>query len=820
MTKTSSRAGTATEPVPALVARGSEALRRDRFKEAVEAFKQVLRQDPQPQWRQALAEAYVGRARGLADKGMLKEAIIVSENTRKPDGSLAAPLFHVVCLIRLGQHQKAVEEVARQRAAGMAMAPAEAGRLADLAAGLSLCAPGKAQGDGDEGAALSGKAAAALQAWSAGEPGEVVERHLAALPLRSAFRPLRLILKALISSADDRGKSTSMLAMVPADGVFAPLARACRLALNDDRQALAADWGSLSAAERRFNAEVNELSDAASNLLDRLAEAERRGPLALFALLIRKPPGLPAADLREACRELLVHLPGQFPAFEKSFGPLTDAEAHRIRALVAEAKQDWHEAELHWCALAAILERNSPDHTGDAETALAQGVIYRHLADLARRTDGLIGETEEDPRIHYLERAVQADPGHLPSMLQLVRHYRDDDRKKDWYQAVDRALKVFPDESQVLAQATDAAVARKSYKSAAGFARRLLAIDPINQPVRQQIIALQIAQARKQVRAARPDLASKTLAGALGWERADMPVAVLRLAQGLAGLRLGEGAAAEAMLREGVRLAGGGVAGWLHAALEATLMDAGPEAGEFCAAGLAEALRAASAREAVLDVIRVIGRADFLENKRQVAPQLARIDPWLRRRARLDWPPAELHRIAQMLQQYSLFETLGAYARQALRHGPQDDMTRFYVIVARVKGDARRLSVQEEDVLWDLIEQPETRQNGHAVREIGQFLAGPARRRKGTARRSGSPDAFDAEEQQMLIEMIVEQLPKMIPGKDIRRMLNEIGRAATIEHIVEFFRTSPAGDVLTPAQIAKMAEDTVNRAFKPAPARR
>lgn len=816
MTKTSSRAGTATEPVPALVARGSEALRLGRFKEAVEAFKQVLRQDPQPQWRQALADAYVGRARSLADKGMLKEAVIVSENTRAPDGTLAAPLLHIVCLIRLGQHQKAAEEVTRQREAGTVMAPSEAARLADLAAGLSLCAPGKAlQRDGDEGAVLSGKAAAALHAWSAGEPGEVVERHLAALPLRSTFRPLRLILKALIASGDDRGKSASMLAMVPADGVFAPLARACRLALNDDWQALAADWGSLSAAERRFNAEVNGLSDAASSLLDRLTDAERRGASALFALLIRKPPGLPVADLREACRELLVQLPGQFPAFEKNFGPLSDAEAHRIRALAAEAKQDWHGAELHWCALAASLDR-----TGDAETALAQGVIYRHLADLARRTDRLIGETEEDPRIHYLERAVQADPGHLPSMLQLVTRYRDEDRKKEWYQAVDRALKVFPDESQVLAQATDAAVTRKSFKNAAGFARRLLAIDPINQPVRQQIIALQIAQARKQVRAARPDLASKTLAGALGWERADMPVAVLRLAQGLVSLRLGEGVAAEVMLREGVRLAGGGVAGWLHAALEATLMDAGPKAGEFCAAGLAEAQRVAPAREAVLEVIRVIGRAESLENKRQVAPQVARIDAWLRSGARLDWPPAELHRIAQMLQQFSLFETLGAYARQALRHGPQDDMTRFYAIVARVKGDARYLSAQEEDELWEFIEQPETRQNGHAVREIGQFLAGPGRRRKGAARRGGSPDVFDPQEQQMLIEMIVEQLPKMIPGKDIRRMLNEIGRASTIEHIADFFKTSPAGEILTPAQIAEMAEAAVDRAFKPVPARR
>lgn len=830
MTRISPRSATATDTVPALVKRGSEALRLGRFKDAVEAFKQALRQDPQPQWRQALAEAYVGRAQGLAAKGMLKEAVIVIENTRAPDGTLAAPLLFIVCLIRLGQYQKAAEEVSRQlaiqRAVGGAMAQAGRARLADLAAGLSLCGAGKEpQGEGDDQKALREAASAALHAWSAGAPAEVVERHLAALPVRSAFRPLRLILKALISSGGKAAKAASLLAMVPGDGAFAPLAEAAGMVLDDDPQALVAGWNTFSAAARGFIAEVKGLPAEASGLLDRITEAERRGPAALFALLIRRPAGLPEAELREACRELLVRVPKQTGAFEKAFGPLSDSEKHRITALAAEADEEWLEAERHWCGLADSLER-----VGDPETDLAKGVIYRHLADLARKTGGLIGgegDSDEDPKIYYLERSVEADPTYLPAMLHLVTLYREAYRDKDWYRAVDRALRAFPDDVAVLAQATDAAVARKSYKSAAGLARRLLAIDPINQPVRQRIIALQVAQARKQMRAARPDLASKTLNEAAEWERADMPVAVLRLAQGLVGMRLGQGqcqchgAPAEARLREGVRLVGDGVAGWLRAGLEAALMGADTEARDLCGPELDWARQTPPCRETVLGVIGVIGQPEIAENKRLAAPWLARIERWLGDGARLDWPAGEFHIIAKALQHSGLFETLQTYADRAVRRVPQDGMARFYAIVARVRGDARRLWMQEEDDLAAFLEQSAARQDFQTVREVTRFLDGPApsrlsqKAKRGAARRGGLRGDLEAEEQQMLIEMIVSQLPDIIPKKDIRRMLNEIGRTATLDQIAAFFQTSPAGEVLTPVQMRDMAEAAVRRALEP-----
>jgi cellulose synthase operon protein C len=189
---------------------------------------------------------------------------------------------------------------------------------------------------------------------------------------------------------------------------------------------------------------------------------------------------------------------------------------------------------------------------------LSQGVIYRHLAHLAHvhpEFEG--GDPFGDPVIFYLERCTAVDPEHIPSVLELIERYREELRPKDWHRLVDEAIQRFPDDSQVLLQATESAVARKAYKKAAGFARRLLKINAINPGVRRQMIELQVAHARKQMRSKRPELAAKELSAAAEWERSDAPSALLRIARGLAGLQTGAREQAEAWLREGVGLAGG-----------------------------------------------------------------------------------------------------------------------------------------------------------------------------------------------------------------------------------------------------------------------
>jgi tetratricopeptide (TPR) repeat protein len=93
--------------------RGAEDLKQGRFKDAMEAFRQLVKIEPRPEWRQSLARAYVGRGRTLAAKGMYKEAPLLFDNAAGVDGAFHEPLIHLTCLVRTGDTDKAARLCAR-----------------------------------------------------------------------------------------------------------------------------------------------------------------------------------------------------------------------------------------------------------------------------------------------------------------------------------------------------------------------------------------------------------------------------------------------------------------------------------------------------------------------------------------------------------------------------------------------------------------------------------------------------------------------------------------------------------------------------------
>jgi hypothetical protein len=410
----------------------------------------------------------------------------------------------------------------------------------------------------------------ALAAWVAGASAQEVERQLNRISLRSAFRPVRVLLKCLITMPQDADRSRQLLEAIPPGSPFFAFREAVAAAVLAERALDADGWHRLTPVQQAFVAQTRNLSGTAVQFLARSAEAARSGPSALFGFLL-KQPDLPQAEVRSACLNLLPQMPDRLSQFEKRFGPLPDFERHRIQALAAEGRGDWAKTERFWRAAVAAISVSDGD---DRQARLSRGVILRHLAQLAAKHPEIEGDGDgfDDPVISYLERSCRADPDYVTGVLELIGRYRADARLKDWHRLVDEAVQRFPDNSALLLQATESAMARNAYKKAAGFAHRLLKIDPINSGVRRQMIELQVAQARKQMRAGRPELAAKELAAAAEWERPDAPSAPLRIAQALVELRAGQDAQAQERLRAGVALAGSGVAGWFRAALEGELM--------------------------------------------------------------------------------------------------------------------------------------------------------------------------------------------------------------------------------------------------------
>jgi tetratricopeptide (TPR) repeat protein len=800
-----------------LAAKASEAMRFGDFKEAIELLKRLAKQDPQPQWRDMLADAYAGRARSLAAKGMFEQAETALNKTAAADGTVREPLLYVQCLAKRGQLGKAFQHAVKYIGTDKVPA-ASAARMAELTAALWLVAPVRVDAQADPSSELgrwAQSAAAAQQslaAWVEGKPAHEIEPLLSRIPMRSAFRPLRLILKSLITAPTDPARARQLLDGIGRQSPFACWRDAVAAALPQEAQKPSTNAAPPSRAQCLFAAEVKGLPASGSQLLAEFVKAERSGAAALMSFLTSHAAAVPATEAKSACFNLLPRAPDRLRQVESTFGSLAEFDRARILALAAEAANDWERVEEQWCVAAKAAERSA-----DPESRLTAGVIYRHVAGLADTHPEIAGGGGTSPSIDYLERSLRADPDHLPAVLKLIGLYRTEGQDKDWHRLAEDAAQRFPQQSAILLQAVDSAIARKAYKKAVGFARRILALDPINQAVRQRMIELQITHARRQARSKRADLAWKELANAAEWERPDAPSGRLCVNQGLVAWELGNAADAEARLRRGVELTGGGVAGWFCASVEHVQMKGGAASGAVLREELVRAQKAvAPAKEEILSAALAISDGEITDARKEIAPLVFRIRGWLLQGASLAWSAAEIHPVCEMLRLAGAYDLLADYARLGLLRTPDDATWKLYRVMARVKGDAERLSVREEDELMGLVEDAEARKDFHTANRIQRFLdsvpdfpkgaASHSARRGPSAKGIGSVD--DIEEgfiSQLLAVSLEETPPEMV-----ERLVAKLGRERAISAVLERLRRTPVGELFPVENIRRVAEEMVN----------
>ena len=790
-----------------------EALRSEKFKDAIELFKKLIKQDPRPEWRASLSDAYIGRAKALAAKGMFKEAEIVLGNAVASDGTVKDPLFLLQCLIRQGQFQKALAHALKYVGAGNSLA-IEAAELPELTAALFLVDPLRVEtpAEGQSARAkwfeAANAAREALNAWIEGKSEEEIDPLLARIPMRSPFKALRLIVKSLLTAPHDQERARRLLDGVAAQSPFAPLRLAVEASFPGEPADILDRWSRASAAQRSFTIEACGGPAASSQTLNQLLKAENSGPAALFAFLLKQAANLPEREARGACLDLLPRLPDRIAQFEKTFGPLPESEKNRILALSAEASEHWSRAEKHWRAMTAGFESD-----GSREAKLAAGVIYRHLADLARMHDAIAGEGyASDPVAFYLKTSLRADPDYLPALLLLIDLHRQNAEDKEWHALAEEAARRFPEESAVLLLAINSAAARKAYKKAAGFALKLLTLDPINQPARQRMIDLQISHARKQMQTKRADLAWRELTAAAQWERADSPNAGLRINLGLVGLCLDQGLEAEARLREGVELAGGGVPGWFRAVLEETLLlPAGQPHVAIVGEELARAAKCAPDKQQIGSIVAAMGAGAVRAQVKATAGLIFRIHPWLQKASGVDLPAAEFHALADVLLRAKAYDLLRDFAVAGKRREPGEPAWCFYEIVARTKNNPDGLHFREEEELSEMQDKARGRQDYHWFNRIQRYFESlgddPAAKRR--ARRQAAlaePDDEVAEAMMGLLGMLINS----VSPDEVQRLVNKLGRDKAIPALAAKLGKSPAASMAPGSTIAEFAETIVD----------
>ena len=554
--------------------RAEAALQAGRYRDAITDLKRLLKEESRPEWRTALATAYRGRASELADKGMLKEALAIWENRRQLCPDAPGVPEEILLLLRLGRTRDAMHAY---RVARDELDPAELGELrAQVAAWRmgSKLALDEWLPDDDPLVAHAEAAETALQAYCAGDD-DAASQAITRIPFRSPYRDWARVFKALLKGAEDRAAGADLLDRIPSGSPFADVAGAARLALLPETTCLQALVGR-GAKEQRLVAALRGWPEERLTVLRELSTLrERPEPGQLLRIMNRHRDALGRDWVRRYALPLLV---GQLPKgldWPRQMGwePVTAFEEALVLAWRAEEKGDLEGIFDAWMWVIDGLRQPSEPEPG-SDDALRIALIQRHLDDrwkLAQR--GWLS----DEVVEQLEASLHYDPDHRPTYVGLVAHYRQNGDLKAARRLLQAALERWPEDLELLNEGVDLALASGALKKAAGYASRVLAVDPINRRARGRLVEAQRGHAHKHVRKGRPDLAAKALDEAREWVREAEAEARIDLARALMSLDEDPGSSRAAINATLERL-GGGVTARLELAMEAVQQGRDPRA--------------------------------------------------------------------------------------------------------------------------------------------------------------------------------------------------------------------------------------------------
>ncbi|MFZ4536982.1 hypothetical protein [Propionivibrio sp.] len=494
-------------------------LEKGRYRDAVACFKALLRSERRPQWIAGLADAYSGRAQGLADKGMLKEAI---ELWRSRAELCATPLWdgpYVGWLIADGRVADVLGHLAARRAASTAPdGQRDDEQLtaleARLAPALLATDPATTVRLPAESLLLQHRplALAALAAYSS-KDAAALETALAGISFRSPYRDLRTLLKAMVLCETDQDAARAAIERIPLDSPFESLAAPLRTLLVAGPERLQR-WARLNSAQQTMALDLMGCPQAVAPLLQSLAAQAGTSavlaPHALFDLVLRHARELPNALARQAWQWLAPWAERRGCASPRLFGNPTAADQECATALAVELKGEWDHAETHWFDATNLVEDN-----GCPDDHLRAALILRHVALSSAHlsSDGVLDEDAVD----MLTRSLALDPLDCSVHVRLVQYWRNNGNLKNARDQLDAGLSHFPDDVALLTEAVEIALASGAFKKAAAAARRLLELDPLNRKVRARVGNAHLSHAVKQIGADKLDAAKKEISEAANW---------------------------------------------------------------------------------------------------------------------------------------------------------------------------------------------------------------------------------------------------------------------------------------------------------------
>lgn len=713
------------------------------YKEAIDAYKRLLKKEQRQEWQKALAQAYSQRAQALANKNMYKEAAVLWENRANLCEDKELFEQYIYWLICAGYHVKAASLFLKS---GEHLSN-EAARLLLVRFGALLLAGYQEVAEiFPKDAPLLKQYALVKQALEAYYQGDdkTSENALTQISFRSPYRDFRLILKALLIIDSDPKSANQLLEKVHTDSPYAHFAQLIQIGCQDGKFLLES-LDKLTSFEQSFIAGLKGWDKTQLKVISALYIATKQNSYkALMEVVVANRPFFGDLYARQFCLALLPSYPVGMKFYEKIFGTLSVFEKNRIIALNHEQQGQSLPADRHWRFCINYLRQNLKQE----DNALKIALILRHLVELADKR-GEMFDDEDVP--NDLAESIYLDPDDKTSYLKLIQWYKHQDAQKNYHKWVDATVKHFPKESDVLLIAMEAATGKKAFKKAVRFAKTLLKVDPINMKARQIARSSHVSHARKLIKAGRYTLARKELEQAAQFEKNKQSSGIVQINQALLELQV-EGILKPTLktrksratkqdllsqevntqksksknlkkitklLQEGIQFAGGGIVGHFKVIIEsrsqnyepANILSLLPERNK----------RFLPTRYEILELIKLIN----VYSEEDITFLLEALEPLtesLEKATKLDFSQEEMLSICQCFKKVEYHGLLKKFAVQALKQWPERPAFIFYQIYGKAKGNVWVMPMPDMERLKQAAETAEREGDKRTTMMIMGFL--------------------------------------------------------------------------------------------------
>jgi tetratricopeptide (TPR) repeat protein len=738
--------------IETLQTKATDLLAKGRHKEAIDAYKQLLKKEQRDEWQAALAKAYLLRAQALANKDMYKEAAVLWENRANLCTDFETKIFpqttldskalldqYIYWLIRAGRHIKAVhlltdqaehlpEKVTWQLWSHLG-ALLLAGEIQDLTDVLP-----------DDAILLKHYAIieAALEAYYRGYLA-IIEENLKQIPFRSPYRDFRPILKALLIFHSDPNGANQLLKKVPTDSPYSHFAKLIQLAgESEDKEILLEGLSKGNRYEQAFIAQLKGWDKGRMKVIFMLQTAAKRDShKALMEVVITHRQTFGESYSRNFCMALLPSYPAGIRIYEKTYESLSAFEKNRVAALNNEQKgQLSSTAERNWRFCVENLKKKAQEENTDLKIAL----ILRHIVELIEKR----GETFDNFKIpNDLAESLAYDPDDKSSYLKLTQWYLHQNDQKNYQKWIDIAVKQFPKDGEILFLAMEAATRKKAFKKAVGFAKKLLKVDPINVKARQIAQFSHISHARKLIKSGKYSNARLELEQAAHFEKNSQRSGLVQINQGLLELqaegfvkpktrtrrvqgqtRLLKSPQSKPkiikLLKEGVQLAGGVLIGQFKVIVESKSQALNPA--DILPLIFPQNKRTPSpTRKELLEWVNLIN-VYTKEGVTFLKEAVHQVKEPLQKALKLDFPQEEMLSLSQCLKNVKHYMLLKQFADNAIKHWPKHPAFSYYQIYAKVRGNVYQLSIPDAERLKDAVENAEKQGDKRTSTMIISFL--------------------------------------------------------------------------------------------------